>query len=551
MRAASSPPVDFDRVLRLVPGYDPFRDADGYIFDEETAQTACDFFPEVLTHVKGELAGEPFGIAPWQQAIVANLFGWKSKETGYRRYSIVFGYVPRKNGKTSLVAGITLLVLMFDGEPGAELYSAAAERKQAALIFQQAAGMIRNSAELSSRLRVYQNSVAYEDTNSMYQPISAEAGSKHGFNVHFAAVDELHAQPNRDLVDALETAMGARRQPILFHITTADYDRPSICNETLEYARRVRDGIIPEPTFLPVIYEAEREEDWHSEDVWRRVNPNLEISVSMDYLRKKHRKAVDDPAFENTFKRLYLNVVTEQDVRLLSLAEWDASAGEPISMTEIEGRVAFGALDLSTTTDLTAWVLLFPPGDPDDPFVVVPRFFLPADNVREASRRDRVPYEEWARDGLVHLTAGNQVDYRAVRKTINDDAERFSIMTIGYDPYNASHIVTELGEEDGFDLVAVRQGMATMSPATKETKRIIGEGGLRHGGNPVLRWQASNVAGKTDYNENVMPDKAKSNARIDGIVGTIMGVALSMANPGAGSRYDDGRGILTVDLGQE
>ena len=537
-----------DEAIRLVPGYDPHRDAEGFYFDEETASEAVAFFPEILTHVKGSKAGDPFVLEPWEVAIIANAFGWLSTETGFRRYSTVFVYVARKNGKTCLVAGVVLLVLVWDGEKGAEIYSAAAEREQAALVFQQAAGMVRGSPDLSSRLKLYQRSIAYEPMGSFYKPISAEASTKHGYGAHVAVVDELHAQPDRELVDVLETSMGARDQPMMWHITTADFARPSICNETLDYARKVRDGVIVDPSFLPVIYEATTEDDWTSESTWRKANPNLGVSVSLDYLRKKCKKAQEEPAFENTFKRLHLNIVTEADVRLVKLERWDASAGDPVDVDELDGRAALGAFDLSTTTDLSAWVLLFPPETDDDPYVVLPRFFIPEENAHERERRDRVPYLKWAREGLVTMTAGNQIDYRHVRAVINEDAARFRIGHIGYDPYNASHLVTELQEEDGMELVVVRQGMPTMSPATKETLRLVGDGKIRHGGNEALRWQANNASAKTDHLENIMPHKAKSTGRIDGFVALVMCVALSMVYPEVGSRYDDGEGLLTVDL---
>ena len=542
-----------DEVRTGVPGYDPFRDAsDEFYFDEDIAQTAVDFFPELLTHVKGELAGKPFILEPWEAAIVANIFGWMQKPQDggkpFRRYNEAFIYVPRKNGKTALIAGLLTLVLVWDGEPGAEIYSAAADAGQAALIFEQAKGMVENSEELRTRLRVYRRAIVYEDMGSAYKPISAEVSSKHGYNAHFVVVDELHAQPNRELVDVLETSMGARRQPLLVHITTADYDRPSICNEKLDYAKKVRDGVIPDPHFLPVVYEADVSDDWRDPEVWKRANPNLGVSLSEAYIKKKCQRAVEEPAFENTFRRLHLNVMTEQDVRLVSLEKWDASAGEPIDESELEGRSAFGAFDLSTTTDLTAWVLLFRPLGEDDPYVVIPRLFIPEDGAAARERKDRVPYSVWARDGIVTMTPGDQIDYRYVRRQINEDAARFRISHIGFDPYNASHLVQELQDEDGLSLTAVRQGMLSMSPATKEMLGLIAAGKLRHGGNPALRWAASNVAAKTDHQENLMPSKASSRGRIDPFVAAIMCVALSMAHPNSGSRYDDGRGILTISM---
>ena len=516
--------LDLHRIARLIPGYDPFATAGDCWFDAEAAQTACDFFPECLTHVKGELAGKPFVLAPRQQAIIANLFGWKRPDNT-RRYREAFIFMPRKTGKSLLTAGIINYVLFCDGEPGAEIYSAAAERDQARLVFEMVKAQIEAEPELLSRAEVYKYSIVLG--NSSYKAISADAHTKHGFNTHLAVIDELHAQPNRELVDVLSTSTGARRQPLLISITTSDFERESICNEKHEYASKVRDGIIDDPAFLPVIYEASRDDDWTSPETWRKAIPNLNVSVSEEFIAAECRKAQEEPAFENTFKRLYLNIRTEQAVRLIPMDKWDA-CGEKFDAKMLEGRPCYAGLDLSTVNDITACVLVFAPKGDGEPYYVLPYIWCPRITAEKRNRKSRVPYLQWAKEGHIELTPGNSVDYRFIRKRINELGKRFKIQEVPYDPWNASHLATELGEEDGFQMVEFRQGMISMNEPTKFLLRLLLDGKLRHGGNPVLRWMASNASGKTDPAGNIKPDKQSSGEKIDGIVALIMGLGRTM-----------------------
>lgn len=505
-----------------IPGYDPIATAGDCWFDPEAAEMATAFFPECLCHVKGRLAGQPFKLELWQKGVVANLFGWKRKD-GTRRYREALLYVARKNGKTTLAAGIVLCILFIDGEPGAEIYSAAADRDQARLVFEQASGMVRQDDELYSRATVYQKAIVLNDGSGTYKPISADANTKHGYNVHAAIVDELHAQPNRDLVDTLITATGSRRQPLIVHVTTADYDRPSICNEKHDYAIKVRDGIIEDREFLPVIFETTIEDDWTKPSVWKKANPNLGVCKRRDYMKREFKRAKETPTYENTFKRLDLNMVTEQAVRWIQLDKWNKCGQIEIPEKELVLAEWFGGLDLSATIDITAFIMYSP-----DNHAVICRFWIPDEMAYLRERRDRVPYLTWARQGFIEMTPGNVIDYDFIRAEIKDLGEQYNIKEIAVDRWGSQQTQNDL-TKDGFTMVPFGQGFASMSAPTKELEKLIIGGKLRHGNNPVLRWMASNVSVETDAAGNMKPSKSKSNEKIDGITGLVMGIGRAIA----------------------
>lgn len=544
-------PPKWVQKLRLLPGYDPLHVEDCR-FDRADAETACQFFPTCLKHVEGALAGQPFVLQPWQQSFIANLFGWKRLDGMgrlVRRYREALLYVPRKNGKTPTVAGLALLVFFWDNELGQQNYIAAGEVEQAGLLFRQCRGMVDQEPSLAARCRIYggtasagqSKSIVRELDGSFLRVISADASSKHGGNTHLAVIDELHVQPNRDLVDVLQTSMASanRPQPLLVHITTADFNRPSICNEKHDYACKVRDRIIDDPSFLPAIWEATADDPWDVEATWRKSNPNLGVSVSLDYLERECKKAKETPAYENTFRRLHLNQKTETDVRAIPMHDWDAITGA-VEAEALIGRECFAGLDLSTTTDLSALVLLFPG---DDGYDVLPFFWAPQERARQRERRDRVPYETWARQGHLKLTDGDVIDYDVIRSDINDLRIRYNIREIAADRWNATQIITQL-MGDGFEVVAYGQGFKDMTAPTKELLRLVTDGSLRHGGHPVLRWMAANMSTETDAAGNLKPSKKKSTERIDGMVALIMGLGRAMVAL-LGSVYDT-RGVLTL-----
>jgi len=550
------------KVLRQIPGYDPFATAPaGYYVDEQAARDAIEFFPTYLRHTKATssvAAGTPFSLLPWQQAVVGNLFGWK-RPNGRRRYRQVFVYVPVKNGKTTLIAGIVLLVQYTDGEAGAELYSAAADRAQALLTYEQAVAFVLNEPQLAGPAKIYHASKRLLVGSSVYTALSADAPTKHGLNAHLVGFDELHAQPNRDLYDVMMERTAARAQPIFLSITTADYDRPSICNEVYDYAVAVRDnGGDPDkpghdPHFLPVIYEAARGADWKDPAVWRMANPSLGHTITEENLAEDCKRAQEIPAYENVFRRQRLNQRTEQETRLIPMDQWDAcstaGADGPAAWlarqrTALEGRPCFGGLDLASRNDLAAFVLWFPAER-----VVLPWFFVPAENAHQRESAHRAPYVTWGRAGFLTLTPGNVIDYAAIKAVIADCGRRYDLRDIGADQWNMEHLRQEVAEEGGPEFVAFGQGYRSMSEPTKElVEKILPARQLDHGGHPVLRWNAGNVQGASDAAGNLKPDKNRSREKIDGIVALIMAIGRSMVAPAEARSVYEERGPLILNF---
>jgi phage terminase large subunit-like protein len=476
------------------------------------------FFEKHLTHSKGELGGKAFLLEPWQKDYIGKLFGTMNGDVRQYRTSLLA--IPRKNGKSTLCAGIALK-LMFDGEPGAEIYSCAADRDQARLVFEMAKVCVESSPQLRGRLRVFRNSIVREDTHTTYKALSAEAFTKHGLNAHGIIFDELHAQPDRELWDVMTTSTGARRQPLCVAITTAGYDRKSVCWEIWRYAVAVRDGAIKDPTFLPAIYAADPEDDWTAEATWRKANPNLGVSVKLDDLRVRCKRAQDMPTEENTFKRLHLNCWTEQDTRFLQMSHW-AQGDKPCPVV-LDGRECFAGLDLATTYDTTCFCLLFQLDN--GTFWVEPHFWVPEENMRDRVKRDRVPYDVWAKAGKLHLTPGNVTDFDKVRADIVALSKKYNIRQVAIDRWNATQLSTQL-QGDGINVLGFGQGYGSMSAPTKALEAAVVGGKLLHGGHPVLAWQASNVAVQSDHAGNIKPSKAKSSERIDGIVALVMALGI-------------------------
>ena len=472
------------------------------------------------------------------------LFGWKRKD-GTRRYRTVYVEIPRKNGKTTLAAGLALFLLFADKEAGAEVYSAAADREQAAIAFDLAKSMVEGSPRLRGIAEVFKRSIVVPSTGSSYKVISADAHTKHGYNAHGIILDEVHAQPNRDLYDVLHTSTGARRQPVEFLITTAGvYEPQSIAWQLHEYAGKVRDGIVDDPSFLPVLYGAPMDADYRDEAVWRAANPGLGISVKLDYLAAEAKMAAEQPSYENTFRRLHLNQWTQQVTRWIKIEDWNACAGE-MDLAALEGKPCYAGLDLSETTDISSLSLVFPPDEDEPRYRVLPFFWCPEERLVERSRRDRVSYDAWARDGFIHATEGDVIDYRFIRQRIVELSHTYAIQEIPFDPWNSRQIATQLGEEDGLPMVEFRQGYVSMNEPSKEFERLVVSGGILHARNPVLDWMISNVAVRRDPAGNIKPDKEKSREKIDGVVATVMGVGRAMVRTDPTSVYES-RGVLVL-----
>jgi phage terminase large subunit-like protein len=510
-------------------------------YDEKAAARAVNFFEKYLTHTKGRWAGTPFILQDWQRKeIIEPLFGWKRRDNT-RKYRQAYIEIPRKNGKSTLAAGIGLYLLFADNEPGAEIYSAAADRDQAAIVFEQAKAMVESNSQLSKRAQIYKRSIVVPATRSSYKVISAEAYTKHGLNAHGIVFDELHAQTSRELYDVLNTSTGARTQPLMVMITTAGYDRTSICWEMHEYSRQIQKGVVEDPSFFVYLASADEEDDWTSPKIWQKANPGLNVTIGMDYLKQECDKAKQVPAYQNTFRRLHLNQWTNQDERWLDLLAWDA-CDYPIP--DLTGRPCYAGLDMASTTDIAAFVMVFPPQD-DGYYYVIPRFYVPRENIVERGLRDRVPYDAWARDGLITATEGNVIDYATIQADIEALNTQYHIQEIAFDRWGAIQISQNL-DAMGFTLVPFGQGFTSMSGPSKELLRLILDQKIAHGGNPVLRWMADNVVVKQDPAGNVKPDKSKSREKIDGIVALIMGLDRAIRNVEQKPSVYEERGVLVL-----
>ncbi len=513
-------------------------------YDADAADYAVGFI-ECLCHTKGTWAGKPFVLIDWQERIIRDLFGI-IKPNGYRQFNTAYVEIPKKQGKSELAAAVALLLCCGDGEERAEVYGCAADRQQASIVFEVAADMVRMCPALNKRVKILasQKRMVYAPTNSFYQVLSAEAYSKHGFNIHGVVFDELHTQPNRKLFDVMTKGSGdARMQPLYFLITTAGTDTQSICYETHQKALDILEGRKRDPTFYPVIYGASADEDWTSPAVWKKANPSLGITVGIDKVQAACESAKQNPGEENSFRQLRLNQWVKQSVRWMPMREWDACAFK-VDEDDLEGRVCYGGLDLSSTTDITAFVLVFPPMDADDKFMVLPNFWIPGDNIDLRVRRDHVPYDLWQRQGFLQTTEGNVVHYGYIEKYIERLGERFNIREIAFDRWGAVQMVQNL-EGMGFTVVPFGQGFASMSPPTKELMKLVLEQKIAHGGHPVLRWNMDNIFIRTDPAGNIKADKAKSTEKIDGAIALIMGLdrAIRCGNENGESVYES-RGLL-------
>jgi len=515
----------------------------GFSFDARAAQVVIAFFA-LLKHSKGEWAGRTIQLEPWQQALLWILFGWKRAD-GTRRFRTAYVEVARKNGKSTIGAGLGLYLLLADGEPGAEVYSAATKRDQARITHAEATRMAKASGQIRREVNIVRDNIHIVDTASKFEPLGADSDTMDGLNVHAAIVDELHAHKTRDTWDVLETATGSRRQPMMFAITTAGYDRQSLCFQEHEYAEKVLEGLIEDDAFFAVIYTLDEDDDWRDETCWVKANPNLGVSKKWDDMRVKARRAGEMPAALNAFLRLELDIWTQSETKWVDIEHWKA-CGTAVDPNGLQGRTCYGGLDLSSTTDVSAFVLVFPPQHEADDYQALCRFFIPEDAMVERSRRDRVPYDAWVRQGYVTATPGNVIDYAWILDQIDQDAQMYDLKEIAFDRWGASRIQTQLMEMGGEDfLVQFGQGFRSMSPPMKELEKLILSEKVTHGNNPVLNWMADNLVARQDPAGNIKPDKEKSREKIDGMVALIMALDRALRHERSGSVYE-GRGLLTL-----
>lgn len=543
---------DLSQLILLLPKYDPHAQAGDCWFDQDSAWDAIEFIHGVIRFAKGKNAGKPFHLEPWQIAIVANLFGWKHPN-GRLRYREAFVYVGKKNGKTALMAAMMLLMLATNPPLGAELYSAASSQKQAGILFEHAVGMVRQSDRLKDMLTVYgekggsqQKSITYPDAMSAYKCLAADADTVDGVEPYLAVIDELHRHKNTNLADVLQKGTGAQAESLVVYTSTADYNRPSACNSLLRRARDVQDngGDPSRPgfdlAFLPAIYEADKDDDWELPETWRKANPNMGVTVTEEFLARECRKAKENSADLNNFLRLNLNIVTDAVQAWLDMDQWDACDGleegeSPAAWRErmrkeLAGQVCFVGIDLSQKRDFTAAVYVFPPTEFRKKWVLFPRLFIPKETAMRREKTDRVPIAAWVRDGFIEVTEGRVVDYEYLKAAVYADAKWAEVKEVAYDPYAATQIAVQLSGE-GMTCVEFRQGYLSMSEPAKEIDKLIAEGKIEHGGNPVMRWMAGNTVIRFDPAGNIKPDKEKSTQRIDGIVAGIMALGRALVVP--------------------
>lgn len=516
------------------------------IYNKDLADYAVSFI-ECLTHTKGTWAGKAFTLLPWQEQIIRDLFG-VVKPNGYRQFNTAYIEIPKKMGKSELAAAVALLLCCGDNEERAEVYGCAVDRQQAAIVFDVAADMVKMCPALHRRVKILasQKRMVYLPTNSFYQVLSAEAYSKHGFNIHGVVFDELHTQPNRKLFDVMTKGSGdARMQPLYFLITTAGTDTHSICYETHQKAVDVLEGRKIDPTFYPVIYGADETDDWTDPKVWKKANPSLGVTVQMEKVQAAFESARQNPGEENSFRQLRLNQWVKQSVRWMPMEKWDKCAFA-VNEEELAGRVCYGGLDLSATTDLTAFVLVFPPEEQTDKYQILPYFWIPEETVDLRVKRDHVPYDVWKKQGFIQTTEGNVVHYGFIETFIERLGEQYNIREIAFDRWGAVQMVQNL-EGMGFTVVPFGQGFKDMSPPTKELMKLTLEEKIAHGGHPVLRWNMDNIFIRTDPSGNIKADKEKSTEKIDGAIAMIMALdrAIRCGNDNTASVYDE-RGILFI-----
>ncbi len=541
--AKETRPKDYPKLKRYKPT--PFMLPTSH-YDKAKADRAVTFI-ENLCHTKGKWAGKRFWLLPWQEQLIRDIFGIV-KPDGNRQFRTAFVEICKKVGKSELAAAIALYLLYADNEPSAEVYGAAADRQQASIVFDVARQMVEMSPALMkrSKLMAATKRIVNYGNAGFYQVLSAEVGSKHGFSISGLVFDEIHTQPNRQLYDVLtKGSSDARQNPLHFIITTAGTDRHSIAYELHTKAVDILEGRRVDPTFYPVVYGLKDDEDWEDEANWYKVNPSLGYTVDIERLRDAYREAKQNPADEITFKWLRMNMWVSSTTAWIPDAVF-MKGNEEIDSDSLKGRECYAGLDLSSTGDITALVLMFPPRDVDEKYILLPFFWVPEETIPQRVRSASVPYDVWEKQGHILATEGNVIHYDFIEHFIEELGEKYHILEIAFDRWGATQMVQDL-EGMGFTVVPFGQGYSSMSAPTKEFYKILMEGRMVHGGNPVLRWMAGNVVIDTDPAGNIKVTKARSKEKIDGIVAAIMALDRCIRNQGQerGSVYDT-RGLMVI-----
>lgn len=523
----------------ILEDYEPTRFmAEGSHYDEALADFAVSFI-ELLPHTQGVWDGKRFWLLPWQERIIRDIFG-TVKADGTRQFRTAYIEIPKKNGKSELAAAIALYLLYADGENSPIVFSAAADREQAGIVYKVAARMVDLTPDLANRSRVMDSLkriVCYAN-NGYYSVASSDVGGKHGYSISGLVFDELHTQPNRELWDVLTKGSGdARSQPLQVAITTAGNNRESICYELHTKAMDLLNGKRKDPSFYPVVYSLSTEEDWSKEENWYKCNPSLGYTIKIDAMRTAFTQAQENPAEEAVFRTLRLCQWVGSSVawipdHILKLGE------SPFDPEALRGRECYGGLDLSSSDDISAFVLIFPPADEEGKYMILPFFWVPEDTVPLRVRRTSFPYDNWIGRGFMDTTPGNIIDYSYIEAKILQCCRDYQVKEIAFDPWHAKQLTASLMDE-GIEMVEARQGWQTMSPPSKEFYELMMKGKITFGGNPVFRWMCQNVVIETDAAGNIKPNKKKSKEKIDGVVAAIMALDRAVRREAHSSIYDE------------
>lgn len=492
----------------------------GFYLDIKAGERPINFIQK-LKHTKGKWAGKPLLLESWQKFIVFNLFAWR-KADGSRRFRYAYVEVARKNGKTALAAGIALYMLYAEREPRAEVYSVATVKDQAKLCFNDSVAIVKQTA-LSQRMRVFRDSILYEQLGAYFKPLSSDDGIHDGYSPYCVIVDEYHAHKDNGMLDVMRSGMAARTQPLVFIITTAGFNKNYPCYAYRQNAKNVIGRIVEDDSLFAIIFEMDAEDDWTCPDCWSKANPNLGISVDYEYLAGEVKDAQNRPEAVRGVKTKNLNMWVDAETTWILDDVWQQCGGA-LTLEDVEGCKCWGGLDLSNISDITAYVLIFEVGDK---LALVPKFWIPEDKLQEKIAKENVHFAEWVQKGYVTVTPGNVIDYDFVKADILAMSEKYGVSSIAYDRWNSSQMIIQL-QDEGLEMSPFGQGYGSMSAPSKEFEKMVLAGKIEHFNNPVLRWMLASTAIQTDPAGNIKPDKRKSSQKIDGIVASIMALGEMM-----------------------
>jgi phage terminase large subunit-like protein len=539
-RSRRKPDAWSAEAFNILPKYDAIATRGDSVWEPKAARHALSFIESVCRHTEGVWAGKPFALLPWQRALVGNLYGWLRPD-GTRRYRQAHVLIPRKAGKTELAAALALYHLLADDEPTPEVVGIARDRSQAKLCLKRAMAMSEQHPAMRTMVEQYTGRLVAPQIHGVYKVLSADAPSAHGLNVSACIADEIHAMENRrELWEAVMTSMGARSQPLMLSITTAGVLRESLEHDLFQYAIKVCERTVDNPAFLPCLYYADADDAWNEEATWRKANPSLGHTTTVDWYKSEAQRAHDQPSYESPFRTYYLCQHITAAERWLRMADWDKCKADTFSEEDLKKLPCFIGLDLAQTTDLSSICALWLDGQR---MLVRSWNFAPEEGAIQRSRRDGVPYLEWSRNGWLTLTDGDVTDYAFLRQRVLDLCKTYRVQTVAYDPYNAQNLANEL-EQKGINVVRCPQSFLQMSTPTRMLERAVVGATLAHEGNPVLTWAVSNTVLDRDASGNPRPSKRRSVERIDPVIACTVAIAASLHSEAVKDNIYEKRGLI-------